>query len=133
MIKRWITCKFDMILHNTYTLFKKNVQKTSSPESKLSKLLKSGRLHTYFQAQIALGLLQSQNIPTTASPTTSTVPSADIEFKPATELLSAKRSNCQFGNDHSTKSRYAIVQTFCHVCGKKTCLSHMTYTCKKCF
>ena len=121
-----------MILHNTYTLYKKNVEKTSSPESKEYKLLKTGRLHTYFQAQIALGLLQVPNQSSNFTPETPSAPSANSDFKPATELKSTKRSNCQFGSDHSTNSGYAIVRTVCHNCGQKTCLSHMTYTCKKC-
>ena len=131
-IRRFVTCKFDVILHNVYTLYRKNVEKNAPPESKLSTLLKSGRLHTYFQAQIALGLLKGPSDPPSSPPEQPISSENNSVFLSAIELQSTKRTNCQFGKNHASKSGFCQVKTVCHICKQQTCLSHMTYTCKKC-
>ena len=116
--------------------FRKNIEykieKNLPVDPKFAALSNSGRLHTYFQAQVALGLLEDPLFRPNLLSAMPDLPSGDTDFLPVIELQSLKRTNCQFGNDHSSKSGYSKVTTVCHKCKKQTCLTHMTYTCKKC-
>ena len=84
-IRRFVTYKFVIILHNVYTLYRKYVDKKNPSDSKLFKMLKSGRLHTFFQAQIALGLLTDSSGPPSSQP----VEPNSSDFLPWTQLPQA--------------------------------------------
>ena len=118
-------------------------------DKKFVKMQKSGYLHAYFLADIAIKLitqnasessvmnssLHSQESPVNPSLHSQTSPflSRKRAFNPAWSTTEpVKKKECKMGV-HDTKSGRSQVKTFCSSCDEACCPAHSVLLCLSCF